>query len=158
AAERLAPRFSIWLGARLEAVVQSRIVWTWQAFINGDAQSSLVAAISDAIPLRPILIRLNNRLRYVLFNELPTRQTFFGDGNRLFLASHDGSAPLSLIRAICGSGVSTEVVAQAAADIVELLSRAQELASRSVYVSIPTAPAVYTDELPERLQRQCAGP
>jgi hypothetical protein len=62
-----------------------------------------------------------------------------------------------LIWSICGVHVTDRQISESAAAISHLLHDASRLATRSYFAVIPTAPALYTEQLPAWLRRQCAG-
>jgi hypothetical protein len=113
------------------------------------------AWLRDHFVFRSYLVRANSRLRFALFHEAPTRRTVFGRHDRLFLSGHDAGQPYALIRGICGVGVSDADIAKAVEGVQFLLRSA---GPDTVFVSVPTAPVLYTDDLPVWLARQCAGP
>jgi hypothetical protein len=110
------------------------------------------AWLRDHFAFRPYFVRANTRLRFALFHESPTRQTLFGRHGRLFLSGHDAAHPYSLIRDICGVGVPNAEVARAADHIDALLRKA---GPDALFLSVPSAPALYVSELPPWLARQC---
>ncbi len=125
---------------------------TWTALLDTPRQTD--AWLRDHFAFRSYLVRANTRLRFALFHEPPTRQTVFGR-DRLFLTTHDARRPYSLIRAICGAGVSEAVTADASKAIEVLLRMAGH---HALFVAVPTAPVLYRNELPGWLARQCEGP
>jgi hypothetical protein len=125
---------------------------TW-AELSGAPQRT-DAWLRDHFAFRSYLVQANTRLRFALFHESPTRQTLFGHHDRLFLGGHDAAHPYALIREICGIGVSDTDIATAAQGIDRLLHAAPP---GTLFISVPTAPALYTNDLPDWLARQCAG-
>ncbi len=115
----------------------------------------LSAFASDRFGLRDALLWLDGNLRYHLFREAASDQVLFGRHHRVFLSSHLKGQPFSLIEGICGLQSTPRQVSQTAADIAGLLDTVGRLAPRSLYVSIPTAPAVYPEDLPHWLATLC---
>jgi hypothetical protein len=123
---------------------------SWQTLLAVPAQAD--AWIRDHFAFRSSLVRANSQLRFALFHEAPTRQTLFGHDGRLFLTTHDADHPYSLIKTICGVGVSEADIVIAAEGIQTLLRAA---GPNAIFVAVPTAPTLYTSDLPDWLRRQC---
>jgi hypothetical protein len=123
---------------------------SWQALLATPAHAD--AWMRDHFAFRSSLVQANSQLRFALFHEAPTPQTLFGRDGRLFLTTHDANHPYSLIRTICGAGVSEADIATAAEGIETLLRAA---GPDAVFVAVPTAPTLYTQDLPDWLRRQC---
>ena len=115
------------------------------------------AWITDRFGLRGPMIRVNNWLRYRLFDEIPTRQIVQGRHGRLFLGNADGEAEDRMILNICGAGVSEAEVQDATRQAADFLSRASKAGLDAAMLIVPTAPRLYAQDLPERLARVCAG-
>lgn len=112
--------------------------------------------VRDHFGLRADLITLNNWLRFRLFHEFTSRQIVLGEHGRVLLTSHDAGSPFSMIRGLCGVGVSDEMVAGQGAAIGELLQRTRQAAHAPVaFVLAPSATAVYPETMPPWLARQC---
>ena len=69
AANFFAPKLAVMIGPRLHGVTESSppLTWSLHSFADGSLQKALTNAISDAFPFRPLLIRINNQIRYKLF-------------------------------------------------------------------------------------------
>ncbi len=115
----------------------------------------LSAFASDRFGLRDAMLWLDGNLRYHLFREAASDQVFFGRHGRIFLGSHVKGHPFSLIENICGLQTTPAQVSQSAADVAGLLDDAGRLVPHSLYVSIPTAPALYPEDLPPWLAPSC---
>src|SRR5262249_13121198 len=122
----------------------------------GEYPEKVNAAVSDHFAMRPAMISINNRLRLALFGETPTEQTIFGPTGRLFFTSHLAAAPYSLIRLICGIGIS-DVQVKAVADSTRFASVMAERHVNGIIVLVPTAPVIYRNELPRWLRNRCRG-
>jgi hypothetical protein len=123
---------------------------SWQALSKAPGQAD--AWMRDHFAFRSAMVRANSQLRFALFHETPTRQTLFGHDGRLFLTAHDADHPYSLIKTICGVGVSAADITTAAEGIETLLRAA---GPNAIFVAVPTAPTLYTSDLPDWLRRQC---
>ena len=56
-----APRAKIRIGPKLVGVMQTLPVeWSFAALDNGTLQKAIASHVTDAIPIRPLLIRINN--------------------------------------------------------------------------------------------------
>jgi hypothetical protein len=135
-------------------VLAPALAWpkSWPELLEAPRRTD--AWLRDHFAFRSYLLRANTRLRFALFHESPTRQTVFGRHDRLFLSGHDAGRPYSLVRAICGVGVSDTDIAKAAEGIDLLLRSAGHDA---IFVAVPTAPVLYAKDLPAWLARQCDG-
>jgi alginate O-acetyltransferase complex protein AlgJ len=69
AAHSFAPKLVVMIGPKLSGVTESSPpqAWSLHSFADGSLQKALTSAITDAFPLRPLLIRINNQVRYKLF-------------------------------------------------------------------------------------------
>ena len=70
-ARSYAPKLEIRIGRNLRGVVEppKPFQWTWQAFVNGDNQRAISYEVTQSVPLRRVLIRVNNQIRYKLFGQ-----------------------------------------------------------------------------------------
>ncbi len=66
-----APKLEIRIGRQLRGVVEPPppFQWSWQAFANGDNQRAIAHEVTESIPLRRVLVRVNNQIRYKLFGQ-----------------------------------------------------------------------------------------
>ena len=115
------------------------------------------AWIADRFGLRGPMIRVNNWLRYRLFDEIPTRQIIQGRHGRLFLGNADGQADDQMILNICGAGVSEAEVQDATRQAAAFLNHASKAGLDAAMLIVPTAPRLYKQDLPKRLARACDG-
>ncbi len=69
AAQSLAPKLVIMIGPLLHGVTEAspRPIWSLHSFADGSLQKALTSIITDAFPFRPLLIRINNQVRYKMF-------------------------------------------------------------------------------------------
>jgi hypothetical protein len=98
---------------------------------------------------------LNGSLRYRLFGEVESDQVLFGRRGRLFLTSHPGHSPFSLIDAVCGVGIDAAEIRDSARVMAKLLEDARQLVPRSMFIAVPTAPVLYPEDLPPWLAARC---
>lgn len=113
------------------------------------------ALADDRFGYRNELVWLDGRLRYDLFGEVGSDQVMFGRHGRLWLISHGRGQPFSLIDEVCGVGVDRAAIGDAAQRMARLLDDARPRVARSVFVAIPTAAALYREDLPPWLARRC---
>jgi alginate O-acetyltransferase complex protein AlgJ len=85
AAQSLAPKLAVMIGPRLRGVTEAPPppTWTLRAFADGSLQKALTDAVTDAFPLRPLLIRINNQVRYKLFGYSGAAGVITGEGGQL---------------------------------------------------------------------------
>lgn len=114
--------------------------------------------LNDHLGLRNQLIDWNNLIRFKLFKQFQTNQLILGHHGRVFLSAYNANeAPYSGIQGVCGYGVGPGPVNAVVAH-VNLFSRTmreQELGGRLMIV--PSAPMVYSEDLPDWLHARCAG-
>jgi hypothetical protein len=69
AAHSFAPKLVVMIGPRLHGVTEASPppAWSLHSFADGSLQKALTGAITDAFPFRPLLIGINNQVRYKLF-------------------------------------------------------------------------------------------
>lgn len=63
------PQQRLFVGAPLSGVTLNDTTgaWSWTALISGELQRRVAAQIAEALPIRPLAIRLNNEYRFDLF-------------------------------------------------------------------------------------------
>ena len=66
-----APKLKVMIGPRLHGVTEAPppLNWSLHSFADGSLQKAVTRAITEAFPLRPLLIGINNQLRYKLFGQ-----------------------------------------------------------------------------------------
>jgi alginate O-acetyltransferase complex protein AlgJ len=71
AAQSFAPKFAIMIGPKLRGVTEAAPspIWSLHSFADGSLQKALTSVITDAFPFRPLLIGINNQIRYKLFGQ-----------------------------------------------------------------------------------------
>ena len=85
AAQSFAPKLAIMIGPRLHGVTEAspRPIWSLRAFADGTLQKALTRAITDAFPFRPLMIRINNQVRYKLFSYSGAPGVITGENGQL---------------------------------------------------------------------------
>lgn len=113
------------------------------------------AWINDHFGLRDQLVRLNTRLRYRLFGELPGVQAIKGKDGRVFLSAYQPTAkPYSGILAVCGYQ-SAYLVPEMVRQINRLTEITTERGINARLLVVPSAPAVQKAQLPDWLAALC---
>jgi hypothetical protein len=65
------PSLAIKIGPKLGGVTYDKpMVLSWSSLRDGSFQKAAAERITEAMPIRPVLIRMNNELRFELFGEL----------------------------------------------------------------------------------------
>jgi hypothetical protein len=114
------------------------------------------AYLADHFGLRGALVELDGWLRYRVFGDFLSDEVILGRHKRVFLTSHEAGVPFSNIDRICGVGISDAEFESIAGGIARMLDAANPVAARSAYVSVPTAPLIYPEDLPDWVARRCA--
>lgn len=127
---------------------------SWTEVLAWPAKADLW--INDHLGLRAELIAANNRVRYGLFRQFPTRQLLEGQHGRLFLSAYNSAdAPYSGIQSVCGFGTDaglSQILVQHF-NTFSAAMQAQHLDARLLLV--PSAPVIYPEDLPRWLQARC---
>src|SRR5665213_2268877 len=83
------PALAIKIGPKLAGVTRDEpVILSWASLRDGSFQKAVASRVTDAMPIRPILIRLNNEIRFGLFGETPTYQVVRGTDGQLFERSY----------------------------------------------------------------------
>ena len=84
-ARSFAPKLELRIGRGLRGVVEppKPFQWSWQAFANGDNQRAIAYAVTQAVPIRNVLIRVNNQIRYKLFGQFGAPGVLRGNDGHL---------------------------------------------------------------------------
>jgi alginate O-acetyltransferase complex protein AlgJ len=85
AAQSFAPKLAIMIGPRLRGVTEASPspAWSLRSFADGTLQKALTNAVTDAFPLRPLLIGVNNQIRYKLFGHSGAAGVITGENGQL---------------------------------------------------------------------------
>jgi alginate O-acetyltransferase complex protein AlgJ len=83
------PTLAIKIGPKLGGVTyDTPVILSWDSFREGKFQKAVASRITDAMPIRPLLIRANNELRFELFGELTAPQVIRGAKGHLIERSY----------------------------------------------------------------------
>ena len=78
------PSLAIKIGPKLGGVTyDSSVVFSWPEIRDGKFQKAVASRVTDAMPVRPLLIRINNEIRFELFGELTAPQVVRGANGHL---------------------------------------------------------------------------
>jgi hypothetical protein len=78
------PSLAIKIGPKLGGVTyDSSVVLSWPEIRDGEFQKAVASRVTDAMPVRPLLIRINNEIRFELFGELTAPQVVRGANGHL---------------------------------------------------------------------------
>src|SRR6187399_162227 len=77
------PNLQIQIGPKLGGVIRMQpLAWSWRALKAGDLQRAITERVTVAFPFRPILVRLNNEVRFNLFGEITAPGIVRGRGSQ----------------------------------------------------------------------------
>jgi len=83
------PWLAIRIGPKLGGVTrEAPVVLSWSALRDGSFQKAVSSRVTDAMPVRPLLIRINNEIRFELFGELTAPQVVRGAKGQLIERSY----------------------------------------------------------------------
>src|ERR1700684_3368372 len=83
------PWLFIKIGPTLGGVTyDAPVALSWSQIREGTFQKAVASRITDAIPIRPLLIHLNNEIRYQFFGELTAPQVVRGAKGQLIERSY----------------------------------------------------------------------
>jgi hypothetical protein len=83
------PGLAIKIGPRLGGVTyQVPVILSWSSLRDGSFQKAVSARVTEAMPLRPLLIRINNEIRFELFGELTAPNVVRGAKGQLIERSY----------------------------------------------------------------------
>lgn len=158
-AERLPPPLLLLLqstpvGENRNLAALPELPRTWAGTLAFPA--ALDSWVADHMGFRSQLITANNLLRFELFGQFPTSQALLGRHGRVFLASYGTNAPAySGIDAVCGIIAPPEQRTSLVAHL-NLFSTTMEAHGLDGHLMIvPSAPVVYTEDLPAWEARRC---
>lgn len=85
-ARSFAPKLEIRIGRQLRGVVEepARFQWSLRAFADGTNQKAIAYEVTESIPLRRVLIRVNNQIRFKLFGAFGAPGIVRGEKGYLF--------------------------------------------------------------------------
>jgi alginate O-acetyltransferase complex protein AlgJ len=71
------PALAIKIGPKLYGVTRDvPVILSWSSLRDGSLQKAVASRVADAMPIRPLLINLNNDIRLELFGEATSAQVF----------------------------------------------------------------------------------
>jgi alginate O-acetyltransferase complex protein AlgJ len=83
------PSFAIRIGPKLGGVTRDApVVLSWASLRDGSFQKAVSSRVTDAMAVRPLLIRINNEIRFELFGELTAPQVVRGAKGQLIERSY----------------------------------------------------------------------
>jgi alginate O-acetyltransferase complex protein AlgJ len=83
------PSLAIRIGPKLGGVTRDApINVSWAALRDGSFQKAVTSRVTDGMPVRPLLIRINNEIRFELFGELTAPQVVRGAKGQLIERSY----------------------------------------------------------------------
>jgi hypothetical protein len=88
----LAPRYpslAIKIGPKLGGVTyDTPVIFSWPGIRDGSFQKAVAGRVTEAMPVRPLLIRINNEIRYHLFGEVTAPNVVRGAQGQLIEQSY----------------------------------------------------------------------
>jgi alginate O-acetyltransferase complex protein AlgJ len=141
------PALALKIGPKLGGVTYDvPVVLSWSSLRDGSFQKAIASRVTDAMPIRPLLIRLNNEIRFALFGELTAPHVVRGAKGQLIERSY--------LEEYCSR--SEGMGATFAADIIPKLSDIQNYYRAHggifIYVVSPSKaahlPEYFVDRLP----------
>jgi alginate O-acetyltransferase complex protein AlgJ len=83
------PELAIRIGPKLGGVTyDTPVIPSWSALRDGSFQKTVASRVTDAMPIRPLLIRINNEIRFELFGDLTAPQVVKGANGQLIERSY----------------------------------------------------------------------
>src|SRR3954447_25239202 len=83
------PSLAIRIGPKLGGVTrEAQVALTWASLRDGSFQKAVASRVTEAMPVRPLLIRINNEIRFELFGELTAPQVVRGAKGQLIERSY----------------------------------------------------------------------
>src|SRR3954452_9937792 len=83
------PSLAIRIGPKLGGVTRDApVVLSWSSLRDGSFQKAVASRVTDAMAVRPLLIRINNEIRFELFGELTAPQVVRGAKGQLIERSY----------------------------------------------------------------------
>src|SRR5882724_12959942 len=78
------PTLAIRIGPKLGGVTRDApVILSWTSLRDGSFQKAVASRVTDAMPVRPLLIRINNEIRFELFGELTAPHVIRGANGHL---------------------------------------------------------------------------
>lgn len=84
AVARSHPKLEIKIGPKLTGVTRPPpLNWSLSSLVDGSLQKAITSRVTEALPIRPLLVRMNNELRFEMFGELTAPGVVRGTGGQL---------------------------------------------------------------------------
>src|SRR2546423_1008703 len=81
----VAPNREVKIGPKLGGVTREMsLVLSWSSLIDGSFQKAVASRLTEAFAFRPLLIRINNEVRFEIFGALTAPQVVSGSKGQLF--------------------------------------------------------------------------
>jgi len=143
----VAPNRQILIGPKIGGVTSELpLDLSWQAIRDGRFQKAAAQRITEAFPLRPILIRINNEIRFELFGELTAPNVVRGAKGQLIERSY--------LEDYCSrvEGMGTSLAADIVPKLRDIQQHYRARGGVFVYVVSPSKaahlPEYFVDRLP----------
>lgn len=146
AATERAPRLVVSFGPKLGGVVnQTPLEWSWKALTDGSLNKAVTERIATAMPLRPILVRVNNEIRQTLFGQYNAPGVIEGKNGQLIEESY--------LREYCAltEGAGLERGRNVAGKLREIQDAARKRGAIFVYLITPSKAAHMPEAFAGRL-------
>ncbi len=83
------PALAIKIGPKLGGVTRDApVILSWSSLRDGSFQKAVSSRVTDAMPVRPLLIRINNEIRFELFGDLTAPHVVRGANGHLIERSY----------------------------------------------------------------------
>jgi alginate O-acetyltransferase complex protein AlgJ len=83
------PTLAVKIGPKLGGVTyDTPVILSWSSLRDGSFQKAVSSRVTDAMPVRPLLIRINNEIRFELFGELTAPHVVRGANGHLIERSY----------------------------------------------------------------------
>src|SRR3979409_471600 len=83
------PSLAIRIGPKLGGVTRHEpVILSWSSLRDGSFQKAVTSRVTDAMPVRPLLIRINNEIRFEMFGELTAPHVVRGAKGHLIERSY----------------------------------------------------------------------
>ncbi len=83
------PELAIKIGPKLGGVTSDApVILSWPSLLDGSFQKAVSSRVTDAMTVRPLLIRVNNEIRYEMFGELTASYVVRGTNGQLIGRSY----------------------------------------------------------------------
>jgi hypothetical protein len=115
------------------------------------------AYFRDNFGFRDRFVRMNGAIWQGMLGQATSDQIVLGEQGRVFFGSHQPGHPYSLILEVCGVRVADEDIAAISREFAAAIEARRGQMHNTLIMIVPTAPALYTQQLPGWLRTQCEG-